>query len=552
MPTATQHASDSNRNYLVTMMASCERPVQQKALLSGKFLPRRYYAEICSSFWNRALSYYTAIALGGIIMLQYLKNEANLTHTENGAVTYQSTQSECLDLFATIGALRRESDEEITNRFLRAYAENADLAMKTLFFARDIRGGIGERRVFRTILKWLAHNEPQSVEKNIPYIAEYGRYDDLLALMGTKCEREALAYIKKQLEADCKALETGESASLLAKWLPSVNASNDDVIRQAKHIARALGMNDAQYRKTLSALRAKISIIENNLREKDYAFDYAKQPSKAMLKYRKAFLRNDSERYTAFMNRVTEGVEQIHTGTLTPYEVIAPFFKRDIRTEERKAIDVTWNAQEDFTGGENALVVIDGSGSMYGGSDPIPATVALSLGIYYAERNTGAFHNHFITFSENPRLVEIEGKDILEKVRYCHQFNEVANTNIQRVFELVLKAAVKNHVPQEEMPSKIFIISDMEFDYCTEDCSLTNFEYAQKLFSEHGYRLPDLVFWNVNSRNRQQSVSVNDQGVALVSGCNARIFSMLKSGILSPFALMMDVLGSERYAAIVA
>ena len=424
--------------------------------------------------------------------------------------------------------------------------------MKTLFFARDIRGGIGERRVFRTILKWLAHNEPQSVEKNIPYIAEYGRYDDLLALMGTKCEREALAYIKKQLEADCKALEAGESASLLAKWLPSANASNDDVIRQAKHIARSLGMNDAQYRKTLSALRAKISIIENNLREKDYAFDYAKQPSKAMLKYRKAFLRNDGERYTAFMNRVTEGVEQIHTGTLTPYEIIAPFFKRDIRTEERKAIDVTWNAQEDFTGGENALVVIDGSGSMYGGSDPIPATVALSLGIYYAERNTGAFHNHFITFSENPRLVEIEGKDILEKVRYCHQFNEVANTNIQRVFELVLKAAVKNHVPQEEMPSKIFIISDMEFDYCTEDCSLTNFEYAQKLFSEHGYRLPDLVFWNVNSRNRQQPVSVNDQGVALVSGCNARIFSMLKSGILSPFALMMDVLGSERYAAIVA
>lgn len=486
-------------------------------------------------------------------MLQYLKNEANLTHTENGAVTYQSTQSECLDLFATIGALRRESDEEITNRFLRAYAENADLAMKALFFARDIRGGIGERRVFRTILKWLAHNELQSVEKNIPYIAEYGRYDDLLALMGTKCERVVLAYIKKQLETDCKALEAGESVSLLAKWLPSVNASNEDAIRQAKRIARALGMNDAQYRKTLSALRAKINIIENNLREKDYTFDYSKQPSKAMLKYRKAFLRNDGDRYDAFMSRVAEGTEQLHTGALMPYEIIHPFFVNGgVSDEERKAIDATWNAQEDFTDGENALVVIDGSGSMYGGSDPIPATVALSLGIYYAEQNTGAFHNHFITFSENPRLVEIKGKDIFEKVRYCHQFNEVANTNIQRVFELVLKAAVKNHVPQEEMPSKIFIISDMEFDYCTEDCSLTNFEYAQKLFSEHGYQLPDLVFWNVSSRNRQQPVSVNDQGVALVSGCNARIFSILKSGILSPYAVMMDVLGSERYAAIVA
>lgn len=180
-------------------------------------------------------------------MLKFLKKEANMTHTENGAVTYRSTQSECLDLFATIGALRRERDEEITNRFLRAYAEDADLAMKTLFFARDIRGGIGERRVFRTILKWLADNEPQSLEKNIQYIAEYGRYDDLLVLMGTTCEGKVLHLIKKQLAADFAALEAGESVSLLAKWLPSVNASNEDVIRQAKRIARAMGMNDAQY-----------------------------------------------------------------------------------------------------------------------------------------------------------------------------------------------------------------------------------------------------------------------------------------------------------------
>ena len=335
-------------------------------------------------------------------MLKFLKKEANMTYTENGAATYRSTQSECLDLFATIGALRRESDEEITNRFLRAYAEDSDLAMKTLFFARDIRGGIGERRVFRTILKWLAANEPQSLEKNIQYIAEYGRYDDLLALMSTTCEGKALQQIKKQLTADCAALEAGDSISLLAKWLPSVNASNDDTVRQAKRIARAMGMNDAQYRKTLSALRAKIGIIENNLRKKDYTFDYSKQPSKAMFKYRKAFMRNDGERYGNFMNRVAEGVEQIHTGGLTPYEMIKPFFNRgSISDAERTAIDATWKAQEDFTGEENALVVIDGSGSMYGGADPIPATVALSLGIYYAERNTGAFQNldkHFSNF----------------------------------------------------------------------------------------------------------------------------------------------------------
>ena len=486
-------------------------------------------------------------------MLKFLKNEANLTHTENGAVTYRSTQSECLDLFATIGALRRESDEEITNRFLRAYAEDADLAMKTLFFARDVRGGIGERRVFRTILKWLAENEPQSLEKNIPYIAEYGRYDDLLTLMGTSYEGKALQQIKEQLDADCAALESGNSVSLLAKWLPSVNASNEDTVRTAKRIARMMGMNDVQYRKMLSALRAKIGIIENNLREKDYTFDYAKQPSKAMFKYRKAFMRNDGDRYGSFMNRVAEGAEQIHTGTLTPYEIIQPFFNQgSISTQERQATNATWNAQENFTGDENALVVIDGSGSMYGGADPIPATVALSLGIYYAEHNTGAFQNHFITFSENPKLVEIKGKDIYEKVRYCHQFNEVANTNIQRVFELILRTAVEHRVPQNEMPSKIYIISDMEFDYCTEDCSMTNFEYAKQLFEKQGYQLPEVVFWNVASRNRQQPVKVNDRGVALVSGCNPRIFSMLKAGILSPYAFMMDVLGSERYAAIVA
>ena len=202
-------------------------------------------------------------------MLEFLKQEANLTYTENGAVTYRSTQSQCLDLFATVGALRRESDEEITGRFLRAYAENPDLAMKTLFYARDVRGGIGERRVFRTILRWLAVNEPQSVRKNIPYIAEYGRWDDLLVLLGSPCESAALDCIKVQLTADCSALEEDRPVSLLAKWMPSVNASNAETVRQAKRIARALGMNGAQYRKTLSALRAKIQIIENNLREKD-------------------------------------------------------------------------------------------------------------------------------------------------------------------------------------------------------------------------------------------------------------------------------------------
>ena len=344
----------------------------------------------------------------------------------------------------------------------------------------------------------------------------------------------------------------GGDVSLLAKWLPSVNASNVQTVAYAKRIARFLGMSDAAYRKTLAKLRAHIRILENSLREKDYSFDYAKQPSRAMFKYRKAFYRNDGERYGAFLSKVSRGEAQLHTGTLVPYEIVAPFFVSRVSDEDAAAIDATWNALEDFTGDENALAVIDGSGSMYCRTNPMPATVALSLGIYFAERNRGAFRNHFITFSEKPQLVEIKGDTILEKLRYCHNFNEIANTNIQKVFELVLNAAVRNGVPQSEMPSTLYIISDMEFDTCAEGADLTNFEYAKKIFAQAGYRLPKVVFWNVQSRNRQQPVTQNEQGVALVSGCTPRIFSMLQRGMLSPLGYMLDILRTERYSKIAA
>ena len=485
-------------------------------------------------------------------MLQYLKQEANRTFTENGAKTYASTQSDCLDLFATIGALRSEEAAEILARFQRAFAEDRDLAMKTLFFARDIRGGLGERRVFRVILPWLAESAPKSLEKNIPLIAEYGRWDDLLCLLGTPCEAAVIDCVRAQLEKDRKGMELGSSISLLAKWLPSVNASNRQTVLAAKRIARKLDMRDAEYRKTLSELRRYIDILENHLRTQDYTFSYETQPSKALYKYRKAFLANDGERYHAFLHRVSTGEAVMHTGTLTPYDIIAPFYTRKATEEERRAIDVTWNAQEDFTCGENALVVADGSGSMYWGVNPKPAAVAQSLAIYYAERNRGAFHNHFITFSMRPQLVEIKGTDILEKVSYCASYNECANTNLQAVFELILDTAVKHRLPKSELPAKLYIISDMEFDDCMDNSSLTNFERARALYRAHGYVLPEVVFWNVDSRTRQQPVTKNEQGVALISGSTARTFSLLQSGLTDPYAFMLSVLGSERYAAIAA
>ena len=483
-------------------------------------------------------------------MLEFLKREANKTYTENGAVTYRSTGRDCLDLFATIGALRRESEQEITARFLRAYEEDPDLAMKILFYGRDVRGGLGERRVFRILLRWLAVSKPESVVRNLPYIAEYGRWDDVLVLLDTPCRDEALALLKQQFDADLAALSSAGEVSLLGKWLPSVNASNDETVRAAKQIANAFGLSDRDYRKALTKLRAQIRILENNLREKDYTFDYSKQPSKAMFKYRKAFLRNDSDRYGAFMQRVSSGEAKLNTGALYPYEIIEKAYHCD--DVERLSLDATWRALADYTQDENALVVADGSGSMYWGGKPMPAAVAQSLAIYFAEHNRGAFHNHFITFSMNPRLVEIKGRDIVDKARYCETFNECANTNIQKVFELVLNAAVRNRVSQKDLPATLYIISDMEFDLCAADASLTNFERAAKMFQRAGYRLPNVVFWNVSSRNQQQPVTMNEQGVALVSGCSPRIFSMVMEGTLDPFTYMLSVIDTERYAQIKA
>ncbi len=485
-------------------------------------------------------------------MLNFLKNEVNKTETLNGATTYISSGKYCLDLFASIGASRNLDEKEIVKRFHRAFCEDKNLAMKILFYARDIRGGLGERKVFRTILRNLPRTSRSALVKNIQNIPEYGRYDDLLELMDTSCKKEVVAFIKEQLQKDIANIET-DNISLLAKWLPSINATNIQAVKLGKRLAQCLNMSEKEYRQTLSKLRAKIKIIENNLREKDYSFDYSKQPSKAMFKYKKAFIRNDKERYDEFLNKVQSGIVKMNTGMLYPYDIVRTIIHGgELSDEEKKSLDVTWKALPNYTKDENALVVVDGSGSMYWGGIPQPAEVAQSLAVYFAERNTGVFKNHFITFSENPRLVEIKGDDIYNKIRFCIGFNECANTNIQKVFELVLRTATKNKLSQNDMPETIYIISDMEFDSCTVDAELPNFEYIKRKFNEKGYKLPRLVFWNVNSWQQQVPVKENEQGVILVSGCTPKIFEMVMDGETSPYKFMLDVLNTERYERITA
>lgn len=492
------------------------------------------------------------------IMLHYLKKEANITYTENGAVSYHSSENYCLDFFYQAGALRNATEDKMQNAFMLAYNENADLAMKILFYARDIRGGLGERRLFRTCLRWLSKTHADSVSRNVEYIAEFGRYDDLLTLMNTPCEQAVINLIKIQLHKDITTMnlafeERKDSISLLAKWLPSVNTSSNDTRMRAKKIARGLDMSEAKYRKMLSKLRKEIDILENRLREKDYTFLYGKQPSKAMFKYKKAFIRNDKERYIDFLTRVQNGEAVLNTSSLYPYDIVRAALEMNLMDEERKVLDASWKSLKDYGLNENAIAVVDGSGSMFCCSGtPRPADAALSLGIYFAEHSKGKFANHFITFSEKPQLVELKGKDIVDKVHYATSFNEVANTNIEAVFMLILNTARKYNLPQEELPNTIFMISDMEFDSCANNAGLTNFENAKKMFENSGYQLPNIVFWNVNSRTTQVPVSMHDNGTALISGSSPKIFEMVRMGDLNPMKLMLDIINSERYVKIAA
>ena len=297
-----------------------------------------------------------------------------------------------------------------------------------------------------------------------------------------------------------------------------------------------------------------IRIIENNLREKDYTFDYEKQPSRALFKYRRAFIRNDNERYLSFIQRAKEDPSILHTGTLAPHEIVAPVLRRaKISASDREVMDTTWNALPDYAGSSNSLVVVDGSGSMYwswGNARPIE--VAESLGIYFAEHNKGAFGGHFITFSANPRLVEIKGRDIFEKVQYCMGFNECSNTDLKKTFDLILNTAVKNRLKQSDMPERLYIISDMEFDICAGNSNSTVFEDAKAGFAKHGYKLPQVVFWNVNSINRQQPVRMNEQGVVLVSGQSPQVFSMIEGGEVDPYSFMLSIVSAERYERVAA
>ena len=493
-------------------------------------------------------------------LLNALKETTNYTLTENGGVTHKTTNSDLLDMFAMGAAMRNRSVEDVILMFKKAYEENPELAMKMLFYIRDVRGGQGERRFFRECIKWAADNKDtqSSILKNIQYIPEFGRWDDLYSLVGTSFEKDAMRVIKKQLALDVQST----TPSLLAKWLKSENASSKDSIRLGNITRKYLNMAHKEYRKVLAELRKRINIVERLMSENRWdEIEFDKIPSKAGLIYKNAFARRDiiKEKYKAFAQDVTSTV---NAGTLYPYEVVdkaIQLFRSaryiDLDDTDRLMINKYWDNLIDYFNGAklDALCVVDTSGSMMG----TPINVAVSLGLYCAERNKGPWHNHYISFSSYPQLIKTDGVDFCDKVKRIVQTNLCENTNIEATFDLILKTAI---VSKAKLPEYIIIISDMEFDQATnnwwrsnttlinKDNAETVMEGIERKFIAAGLKMPKLIYWNVNARQANIPM-IGNHRVSYVSGFSPSIFTAILTG-KTGWDLMLEAIDNDRYACI--
>lgn len=487
-------------------------------------------------------------------LLNGMKNATNIAYTENGARAYATTKSAIVDFFAQAGAMRKRSDQDIIDLFNKAYAEDNLVALKLLFYFRNCRGGAGERRLFNVVINYLSNFKPEIIQKNIENIVEFGRWDDLYSLFHTSCENDAIQLFRTQINKDL----TSETPSLCAKWMKSENTSSVNSVLLAKRFIDKTFIKPRHYRKTLSHLRGKIRIIENNLRTKDYAsIDYSKISSKAGFKYKAAFWRNDEDRYRSFIGQVQKGEKKINAKTLFPYEIV-----RDALscynwngslsgTQKALSLDAMWKALPDYIGENksNVLCVIDTSASMLG----LPMESAIALGIYFAERNKGIFANHFISFASRPQLIQITGDDITSKAYSIRSKSLIDDTNIEAVFDLILNTAIRNNLPIDEIPERIVIISDMEFNQATTHRGSDEvlFETIRRKWDNTIYKLPKLTYWNVDARAERFPMTADERGVQFVSGHSPSIFtSILKDKFVQPIDMVLDIVNNPIYDVI--
>lgn len=509
-----------------------------------------------------------------------VKDDHNVSVTENGAIGFATTNQPLVDLHYRITSFRGTSinqQADFFNLFEEAYKIDKDTALKWLFYVRDVREGLGEKDVFRYIIQILGIKYPEALIPLIRLIPEYGRWDDLFVLLKTPLSDSVLTVISMQLRSDIEVvneyMKTGETSpiSLLGKWLPSINSHNSENRMNAKVIANYLGLWLKDYRIMCSNLRTYIDVVEKKMTaNRWHDIDYSAVPSKAALLYGKAFLRHDMEGYSQYLKDVREGNEKINAGTLNPHEIVMKYREnivdndlRFIGTVDNKTIDPLlenlWSALPNTIGSNNAniLMIRDGSRSMVlnhvGKSNATALDVSTALTIYFAERTHGEFHNKFITFSKYPDIIDLDGCELLyDKLHACYQHQDYTNTNIEAVFQLILRIAIDSNMSQDDFPEALVIVSDGEFDnmvntYSSRGVDIKLFESISDQFKRNGYKMPKLIFWNVCGRTNTIPMKTNEMGCILMSGFSVHTMKMLMNGCTSPYEALLYELSRERY-----
>lgn len=462
-------------------------------------------------------------------LVNALSNSQNRTaRTENGAVTLQSSLNANVDFFALAGAMR---GKDMTYVWSKAFSEDAEVAARIALWARDVRGGAGERQSFRDFLLWASVHQRKILTRILPKVPEVGRWDDLLILIGTRFESNIAELIEAALE---------RRDGLCAKWMPR----QGDV---AAKLRKLLGYSPKGWRKLLVGLT---NVVEQQMCAGDWKnIEFSHVPSRAFSIYRNAFERHQPVRFPAFLDAAEKGEAKINAGAIFPHDIVYNVYTNKA---DRASIE-QWKQLPDYTAGseENVIVMADVSGSMGGmyrsAKGPEPMLVSVSLALYTSERLKGPFKDTFITFSSHPTFQKVSG-NLSDRITQTRNANWQMSTNLQAAFELILETAINNGVPQKDMPTKLLIVSDMEFNVATHGGQHTNFEAIRLKYEASGYSMPQIVFWNVKGRVGNMPAAYNESGVALVSGYSPSILKTLLAGeIKSPMQIMLDTVMNSRY-----
>lgn len=474
-----------------------------------------------------------------------MKRQSTLKLTENGAIAYDSIGDSIIELFSQIGALRPRTEEEIRNKFLSAYRQNPVLATKMLFYAGNIRGGLGERRTFRVCLHALAQHNSHVVIDNIHNIAYYNRFDSLFELIDTGAEKAMWSYIKQTLNDDFKKAHSNMPVSLLAKWMPSEKAHSVNTLNIYYRALHALGMSPRKYRKITSYLRKYIDVIECKMSAKNWdEIDYSAVPSHAMKKYNRAFAEHDPERFAEYVMDVNKGNKKINSSALFPYDLVKNYMPWGHETSNLVA-EEQWRALPNYIEGEHNIVVMaDVSDSMAGR----PMDTSIGLAIYFAERNKGPYANMYMTFTDNPHFISINPNSSLQSKVVQVKYSDIGyNTDLEAAFDTILNMAIDNDISSKDMPEALVVISDMEIDNYMRGYGMDFVDKMKCRFWDYGYAMPKLILWNVEARN--DTYLTQSEDVILVSGQSPAVFKSFINSIngTTREEVMLETLNDPMY-----